>query len=229
MIEKRPANEMGSSLFEGASAVHHFCFGRYQSPDRLSWGPLRVLNRIRLEPGSARDPNYLGGMDVLVLVESGEIVVRCGEQDVPLQAGAMASLMMGVGADFGIANPSSKRTAELVEIWLTPEASEGWPKLLSGHVASDMAVLASQHAAHFPILPLSSPAAVTLLHLAASERVDLQLRGEHAYIWLAEGEAVMGDFVCRSGDAIALQNEPGFSIAAAKACKCFVVESLRSL
>jgi quercetin 2,3-dioxygenase len=225
MIEKRPAKEMGSSLFEGASAIHHFCFGRYQSPDRLNWGPLRVLNRLRLDPGSARDANYLGGMEVIVLVESGEVAVQCGEQNVRLHAGDIAGLMMGVGADFGFANPANK-PAEIVEIWLTLDASKGWPKLVSGHVPSDTAVLASRRAADFSVLSLSSPAAVSLLHLKAGESAELELRGDYAYAWLVEGRAEMGSLPCGGGDAVALRGEAQFTIAAASACKCLVVQSL---
>ena len=99
-------------------------------------------------------------------------------------------------------------------------------KLVSAHVPSDAAVLASRHAADFPVLSLSSPAAVSFLHLKAGERAEPELRGDYAYAWLVEGQAAIGGLPCGGGDAVALQGEALFTIAAESACKCLVVESL---
>ena len=97
MIELRRAESHGQTRFNGVSAQHHFCYGPYQSPERINWGRLRTFNRLEIAPGGARPPNFLGGMEVLLIAETGATVVRCGGSDTVV-GGAGDDLLYGDGA-----------------------------------------------------------------------------------------------------------------------------------
>lgn len=114
MIERSPACGMGTTHVCGASAVHHFSFGRYQSQERLEWGLLRVLNRIHLEPGGKRELYPLGGMEVVIFVEAGAIALHYGDHRVILHHGEVGAIALGLGGDYGFSNVERSKSVQVV-------------------------------------------------------------------------------------------------------------------
>lgn len=214
MLEKRSSVEMGTSSFKGAHSIHHFCYGRYQSADRLNWGNLRVLNRVRLEPGAARTPNFLGGMEVIILAEAGEIEIQCGDRKSRLANDGGSVLKMGIGAEYGISNVRSAAAA-FIEIWFNMR--EG--ALVSSNAeVRDLRRRASistfQSRSDLMASTPQSLARTSILALADSEIFNWRVNGPEAYITVLTGVALIGGIWCKTGDAIAIRDETEIAILA---------------
>lgn len=228
MLERRPAEKMGVTSFRGADSIHHFCYGRYQSPERLNWGCLRVLNRVRLDPGAKRDPHPLGGMEVVLLVETGEIEIQCGDRKTQLPSGGCAVLAMGLGADYGVLNVGDVVT-EFIEIWFNIDAPRDFPKVLSARLPVGTAAIASLHAADEAPMTLQSPVRVSQLMAVDSAVFQKRLEGEHSYLSVLAGEAIIGGLACRAGDAIALHDEMQVTIEPNEGCEILAIEYTKPL
>lgn len=224
MIEKRDVGGMGRTTHTGASAVHHFCFGRYLPPDRLGWGRLRVLNRIELESGGRRDVYPLGGMHVVLLVEAGELKAQYGDHQQTIRRGEVAVITMGLGGDYGFSSGGGDG-AVFTELWFEG-ASRRRPRLAHRKVSAEQPVIASCFQDDRPIVSLASPGRVSLWDLGVGQSVALDPRRGHAYVFLVTGEATVAGIACSAGDAVAAQGEIELVIVAGKAARILAVESL---
>lgn len=226
MLEKRRAEDMGTTSFRGADSVHHFCYGRYQSSERMNWSNLRLLNRVWLDPHATRSPNFLGNMNVVILAEAGEIEIQCGAKKVRVAAGECALLMMGMGADYGIANVRGTRS-EFLEIWFNIsqpcDISTGEERVVPQGNASIRAPLSR---AELHTLSGECCAQISRIALTEGECLDYQIGCEYAYITVIAGEPVIGGIQCVTGDAMALQEETHVVLTAREACEILFIELL---
>ena len=223
MFEKRSVSDMGATIFEGANSVHHFCYGRYQSPSRLNWGNLRVL-RVRLEPRASRSPNSLSGMDVIILSEKGEIEIQCGDRKVRLSRGGCAVLAMGIGADYGIANVTDTDST-YVEIWFslseTPEFSSYGEVDARRRTAT---IRTSRSRSDLTALTERCRARTSILSLRDGKRLDWKLDCADAYLMVLTGRALIGGVWCETGDAIALHEESRLAIMSKGPCEILAIQ-----
>lgn len=224
MIERRPVGGMGKTHVCGASAVHHFSFGRYQSHERLEWGLLRVLNRVQLEPGGKRELYPLGGMEVVIFVETGAVALHYGDRRSVLHHGEVGAVAMGLGGDYGFSNAGGSDT-RIIEIWLEQD-SRSPPRFVHSKVPHDRVIFASPRDRDTPVVPLRSQVRLSLLHFKPNQAVSIDLDGGPSYGCVTEGSALIGGISCESGDGIAILNEPVLEVIAAPQCKLLLIETL---
>ncbi len=212
MIELRPASSLGRTEFHGTHMVHHFCFGPYQSANRLNWGQLRMLNHISLSGKGARDPYFLGNMDVLLLVESGEIMVQCDTSRIDLYAGDFGRFAMNYGGDFGVAHRGSL-PASLIEIWFATGHWDGLPQASRGRWVHP-AKHAPQAHEEESLLQFRDGAGVRLVDLEQGASLTHDLATSHGYLCLLAGELQLGDALLQPNDAVAIREERQLSLLA---------------
>lgn len=224
MIDRRPASGMGTTHVCGASAVHHFSFGRYQSHERLKWGLLRVLNRVQLESGGKRELYPLGGMEVVIFVEAGAIALHYGDHRAILHNGEVGAVALGLGGDYGFSNVGGSDT-RIVEIWLE-EDSRSQPRFVHGKVPHGQGILASHLGQDTPVVPLLSHVRLSLLNFERSQSAPVVLDGRHGYGCVTQGSARIGGTSCQSGDGFAILDEPVLEVNATAPCKLLLIETL---
>jgi redox-sensitive bicupin YhaK (pirin superfamily) len=77
MIIHRPAAERGHANHGWLDSWHSFSFANYFDPNHMHWGPLRVINEDRVQPGQGFGTHSHQDMEIVSYVLEGSL----GHQD----------------------------------------------------------------------------------------------------------------------------------------------------
>ena len=77
----RPAAERGHVRAGWLDSRHSFSFGHYHDPQWMGWGPLRVINEDRVQPGAGFAPHGHANMEIISYVISGGLAHRASGDD----------------------------------------------------------------------------------------------------------------------------------------------------
>lgn len=224
MIEYRPASDLGKTDLAWLQARHHFCFAGYQDVERLEWGGTRYINHDVLAAGAELQPSFHFATEMLVIVDEGEIrITRHSDRDMVIGRNRFAYIAAGTGAEFGIANRSSK-PASFTTIGLSSVADE--PAAFREPVALSAAPgwLASGDDADIAHVRLRTRARVKWLDVAAGQSIDVPLASEFAYLLVMAGAVVIGRDRMTLHDGLAIRNEACLTVAAEKQASLALIE-----
>lgn len=125
MIRIRRSAERGYVDFGWLKSRHTFSFGNYYDERFMGFGPLRVINEDRVEPGRGFGEHSHQNMEILSWVLGGTLQhkdsIGTGAFIVP---GEMQRMTAGTGITHSEFNQSSKEGVHFLQIWILP-ASQG--------------------------------------------------------------------------------------------------------
>lgn len=214
MIEYRPASDLGKTDLAWLQARHHFCFAGYQDVERLEWGGTRYINHDVLAAGAELQPSFHFATEMLVIVDEGEIrITRHSDRDMVIGRNRFAYIAAGTGAEFGIANRSSK-PASFTTVGLSSVADE--PAAFRESVALSAVPdwLASGDDDDVAPVRLRTSARVRWLDVAAGQAIDVHLAGDFAYLVVMAGAVDIGRRRMTRHDGLAIRNEAGLTVGA---------------
>ena len=213
MIALRPASSRGHADHGWLNSHHSFSFAEYYDPAHMGFGPLRVINEDRVEPGKGFGTHGHRDMEILSYVLDGELSHRdnMGNGSV-IVPGDVQRMSAGRGVQHSEFNPSAVQPVHFLQIWIEP-AERGIP--------------ASYEQAHVPaadkrgkLALLAAPAgegAAVLLHqdarlyatlLDGDEAVALPVApGRRAYVHVARGSVALNGTRLGAGDAARVEDE----------------------
>jgi len=215
MIFQRPDNSRGRSDVERRDSRHAFSFGGYYDPQWMGFGPLRVLNEDRLQPGAGFDMARHANMELLTYVVSGELA----HEDAIGGSGAVRSgelqwLSGGHGVKHAERNASDADPLHLVQMWIQPSRlnhepayarrvaapldARGWTLLASGDGAGDS-------------LAIRQDARILQVWLDRGETAEFEPDLSRLYwVQVVSGRVTAnGEFDLAAGDALGLRDEAG--------------------
>ncbi|GAA5082151.1 pirin family protein [Lysobacter panacisoli] len=215
MIVQRPAAARGQSSHDGRDGRLTFSFGGYYDAAWMGFGPLRVLNEVRLAPGAAFETQRRANMEILAYVVDGALAHRDSlGDDVVIGTGGLHWLSAGHGVQHGEANASASEPAHVLQMWIQPSRLNHEPARAGRDAIPADArgwMLLASHEGHEGSLAIRQDASISQARLERGAEVRRELDPSRLYwLHLAHGEAtVNGSTVLRAGDALGFQDEGG--------------------
>jgi hypothetical protein len=211
MITLRRSAERGHANHGWLDSFHSFSFADYYDSAHMGFGPLRVINEDRVEPGMGFGTHGHRDMEIVSYVLDGELEHKdsmgTGSIIVP---GDVQRMSAGKGVLHSEFNPSRERGVHFLQIWIQPAVRGIEPSYEQANVPA-----AAKRGRLAPIAgPQGSGAAVTIHQdarlfaalLDGEERVLHALApGRRAYVHVARGRVRVNGEALAAGDAAKLE------------------------
>jgi len=215
MLTIRPASERGRTRLDWLDSWHTFSFGDYFDSRHMGFGPLRVINDDRVEPGRGFGTHGHRDMEILTWILEGELEHRdsLGTGSV-IRPGEVQIMSAGTGIEHSEFNPSPIEPVHLLQIWMIPER-RGLPPRYDQQVVS-LEPAFQQIAGGRPgegAVRVFQDVAVYVARLDAGQRVEHQL-GPNRAAWLhvARGAVTLDGTSLRAGDGAAVTRQDHVAI-----------------
>jgi redox-sensitive bicupin YhaK (pirin superfamily) len=219
-IAVRPAEERGIANFGWLDSRHTFSFGHYYDPAHMGFGPLRVINEDRVQPGAGFDTHGHRDMEIISYVLEGALEHKdsIGTGSV-IRPGDVQRMSAGTGVLHSEFNHSKSEPVHFLQIWLLPEEQglapsyeqktfadsekRGRLRLVASHDGRDGSVLIHQTADIYASI------------LNKGEQVEHALpAGRNGWLQVLRGAVEVNGQGLHAGDGAALNDEPALIVTA---------------
>ena len=128
MIKVIDYNNLGGANHGWLKAKHHFSFASYQDPNRVRFGPMRVINDDIVAPKKGFDPHAHDNMEIITYVRKGAITHKddLGNEG-RTEAGDVQVMSAGTGVVHSEYNLEDEDT-NLYQIWMFPNKKNVKPR-----------------------------------------------------------------------------------------------------
>jgi len=213
MLAIRHAEERGAAKFGWLDSKHTFSFGHYHDPKFMGFGPLRVINEDRVQPGSGFDTHGHRDMEIISYVLEGALEHKdsMGNGSVILP-GDVQRMSAGTGIRHSEFNQSKSDLVHFLQIWILPEKDglqpsyeqknfndadkQGRLRLIGSRDGRDGSVTIHQDVDLYAS------------RLVSAERLTYVLNEDHiAWIQVVRGRTFINDVELEAGDGMAIERE----------------------
>lgn len=125
----RRSTDRGHVSLGWLDSRHTFSFGHYYDPAWMGFGPLRVINQDRVQPGKGFGTHGHANMEIISVVLSGALEHRdsTGGGGV-IEPDDVQLMSAGHGVEHSEFNASSEATVEFLQIWIQPDRVNASPR-----------------------------------------------------------------------------------------------------
>jgi quercetin 2,3-dioxygenase len=218
----RRSNERGYADHGWLKSRHTFSFAGYYDPQFMGFGPLRVINDDRVDPGRGFGTHPHNNMEIISYVVEGELEHKdsMGNGSV-IRPGEVQRMTAGTGVTHSEYNPSRESEVRFLQIWLIPETRDitpGYEQKFFGEKRDNrLCLVASRDGADGSVTVHQDVNLYASVLDAGSElRHDLQ-PGRMAWLQIVSGAVQVGEDVLEEGDALAVVQEQDLKIVARSA------------
>ena len=210
----RHSEERGVANLGWLNSRHTFSFGHYYDPQFMGFGPLRVINEDRVQPGQGFDTHGHRDMEIISYVLDGALEHKdsIGTGSV-IRPGEVQRMTAGTGVRHSEYNHSDSQPVHFLQIWILPEREgltpeyeqkafadeerQGHLRLVGSRDGRDGSVTIHQDVDLYATL------------LAEGQQVSHQFSaGRKAWVQVARGAITIDDQQLQAGDGVAIA-EPG--------------------
>lgn len=220
MINVRKAAERGVANLGWLDSRHTFSFGHYHDPRHMGFGPLRVINEDRVEPGAGFDTHSHSDMEIISYVLQGGLEHKdsLGTGAV-IRPGDVQRMSAGTGIRHSEFNASRSEPVHFLQIWILPERRGIAPsyeqkafareeqagdwRLVGARDGRDGAVTIHQDVDLYATL------------LSPGQTAQFQPRaGRKLWLQLVRGEGRLNEQAVQAGDGAAIEGEEALALTA---------------
>jgi quercetin 2,3-dioxygenase len=208
MLEIRKASERGYADHGWLRSFHTFSFADYYDPRHMGFGPLRVINEDRVNPGKGFGTHGHRDMEIISYVLEGALAHKdsmgTGSTIVP---GDVQRMSAGSGVLHSEFNHAQDEVTHFLQIWIEPNVRGIAPEYEQKHfdAASKrgrLRLVASPDGRDGSVR-IHQDAFLYATLLDGAERVVHALGdGRRAYVHVARGEVTASGRALEAGDAL---------------------------
>ena len=198
---------------------HSFPFGGHHDPERMGFGPLRVVNQDIVAPGRGFPAHPHRDMEIISIVLEGELEHRdsLGNGSV-IQTGDIQYMSAGSGVVHSEFNPSGEVPVHFLQIWIEPRETGLKPRYadqpIIGAVENEWKLILSADGRGGSI-EIRQDTELRTVQLAPGRSIDHAPDSMERGLWLfvIEGEVIAGDDYFTLGDSLAMTGEEKMTVA----------------
>ncbi len=208
----RRSEQRGHANHGWLESFHSFSFASYYDPNHIEFGPLRVINEDRVQPGAGFGEHGHRDMEIISYVLEGELAHQDSlGNGSTLRPGDVQRMSAGTGVQHSEFNPSRTQAVHFLQIWIQPRSTGIAPGYEQKHFAPD-----ARRGRLCRIVDGQGRDGALRMHQDASLYAGLFDGGEHAelsldparraYVHLVRGSLHANAVELRAGDALMLRH-----------------------
>lgn len=220
MRELIKSSDRGYADHGWLKSFHSFSFANYYNPQRMGFGPLRVINEDRIAGGTGFGTHGHRDMEIISYVLDGELAHQDsmgngkpgGENAGVIRPGDVQRMSAGTGVMHSEYNHSKEGETHFLQIWIMPDRQGVEPGYEQKHFAEAekrgrLRLVASPDGAEQSV-SIHQDARLYAGLFNGDERTELPLvDGRLSYVHLVRGELTVNGEALKSGDALQIAKE----------------------
>jgi redox-sensitive bicupin YhaK (pirin superfamily) len=213
MQKLRSSDARGHANLGWLDSWHSFSFGQYFDPKHMGFGPLRVINEDRVNPGTGFDTHGHKDMEIISYVLDGALEHKdsLGSGSV-IHPGEVQLMTAGSGIRHSEYNPSKTDPVHFLQIWITPETEGLEPGYQQKHFAPEESEgrlrLVASRDGRSASLTIHRDVDFYMARLDGDQSLRHQLApGRIAWLQVARGALRINGEALAAGDGVAIEDE----------------------
>lgn len=220
MLEIIQSETRGSADHGWLKARHTFSFAEYYDPDRVAFGPLRVINEDRIAPGKGFGTHPHRDMEIVTYVIGGAIEHKdsMGNGTI-ITAGDVQRMTAGTGVLHSEFNHSPNDELHLLQIWIVPERQGLQPgyeqtRFTRADKLNRLRLVASRDGRHGSVT-IHQDVNLYASVLEPNNEVSLDLLADRkVFVQVVCGDIAVNDSMLAAGDGAAIEGLSGLRFKA---------------
>jgi redox-sensitive bicupin YhaK (pirin superfamily) len=214
----RRSNERGYADHGWLKSFHTFSFADYFDPEHVEFGPLRVINEDRVQPGMGFGTHGHRDMEIISYVLAGELAHKDSMGNgSTIRPGDVQRMSAGTGVRHSEFNPSATEPVHFLQIWIQPNETGIEPgyeekRFDAAQKRGRLQLIASPDRGEGSVL-IHQDARVYAGLFNGPEAASLNVApGRRLYVHVARGEVNVNGVALSTGDAIRYTDATSFRI-----------------
>lgn len=230
MLLIRRSDDRGRAKLGWLDSRHTFSFADYNDPRYMGYGPLRVINEDRVQPGQGFPTHGHSDMEIISYVLEGELAHRdsMGNGSV-IRRGDVQRMSAGTGVRHSEFNHSQAKLVHFFQIWVFPNKRGLAPGYEEKHFDDDvkrgrLKLVASRDGRDGSVVVHQDADLYSALLAAGDEVTHATERTRKGWVQVASGAVTVNGEQLAAGDGAAIAYEDSIAIRASAATELLLFD-----